>query len=446
MSHRPPPAPADAESASVDGIEQIIRTILTQLHPDDREGKPGRPRILPAAALWGGLLVGMLRGMRAQLEIWRLLSELRLWDYPRFPISDQAVYRRLATAGTAPLKQLFAATTTVLQARLAPYVDDALAPFASDVVVLDETTLARVARTLPVLRDVPDGDDRLLPGKLAGVYDLRRQLWRTVVHLPDPHQNEKVAARELAATLAPQSLILADLGYFGFAWFDDLTAAGHFWISRERARTSFTVVATLYAQGDTRDELVWLGAHRADRAKHLVRRVQFRVKGTLHRYLTNVHEPHRLSIAEIARCYARRWDIELAVKLAKRELGLHLLWSAKTTVILQQIWGVLIIAQILQALRLEIAGRAGVDPFDVSLPLLVRYLPRWAAQGEDPVEQAVRRGMGMGVIRPSRRLVIAAPTPDLAEYHVPPPDLVVERTPRYARRNGGPRPVAYGCI
>ncbi|HVX30901.1 MAG TPA: IS4 family transposase [Nitrolancea sp.] len=446
MSRRPFAPPAEPDSASVDVIEQVIRTLLTHLHPDEREGKPGRPRILPAAALWGGVLVGILRGMRSQLEIWRLLSELRLWDYPRFPVSDQAVYRRLATAGTAPLEQLFAATSTVLQARLAPYVAEDLAPFARDVVVLDETTLDRVARTLPVLREVPAGDDRMMPGKLAGVYDVRRQLWRHVTYLPDPHQNEKVAARDLAATLAPHSLILADLGYFGFAWFDDLTDAGHFWISRERTRSSYTVVATLYAQGETRDELVWLGAYRSDRAKHLVRRVQFRVNGTRSCYLTNVRDPERLSIAEIARCYARRWDIELAIKLAKRELGLHLFWSAKPTVVLQQVWGVLIIAQILHALRLEIAGRAGVDPFDVSLPLLVRYLPRWAAQGEDPIEQAVRRGTGMGVIRPSRRIVIQAPTPPLAAYTQPPPDLVVERTPRYARRNCGPRLVAYGCI
>lgn len=446
MSRRPLTPPAAAESASIDVIEQIIRTILTHLHPDDREGKPGRPRILPAAALWGGLLVGILRGMRSQLEIWRLLSDLRLWDYPRFPVSDQAVYRRLATAGTAPLERLLVATTTVLQERLAPYVDDELAPFASDVVVLDETTLDRVARTLPALRDVPVGDRRLLPGKLAGVFDLRRQLWRSVVHLPDPGQNERVAARELVATLAPHSLVLADLGYFGFAWFDDLTDAGHFWISRERARSSYHVVHTLYAAGDTRDEWVWLGAYRADRAKHLVRRVQFRVNGTLYRYLTNVRDPQQLSLHDLAVCYARRWDIELAVKLVKRELGLHLIWSAKTTVLLQQVWGVLIIAQILQAVRLEVAGRAGVDPFDVSLPLLVRYLPQWAAQGEDPIEQAVRRGLGMGVIRPSRRIVIQAPTPDLADYTRPPAAVVCERTPRYARRDCGPREVAYGCI
>jgi hypothetical protein len=343
------------------------------------------------------------------------------------------------------MADLFAQVCQALTPRLAPYAATDLLPFAREVVVLDETTLDPVARTLPVLRDVPLGDRQLLPGKLAGVFDVRRQLWRQLQHIPNPEQNEKVAARELVATLPPQSLILADLGYFGFAWFDDLTAAGHFWVSRQRVRTSFEVVETLYQQGETRDQLIWLGAHRADRAKYLVRMVEFRFKETRCCYLTNVLDPRTLSIRQIADCYARRWDIEMAVKLVKRELGLHLLWSAKDAVLLQQVWGVLIIAQILQALRLEIAGRAGVDPFEVSLPLLVRYLPRWAAQGYDPVARAVALGSGMRLIRPSRRTVIEAPTPELSAYTFPPPNLILEREPRYANRKCVSRKVANVC-
>ena len=142
------------------------------------------------------------------------------------------------------------------------------------------------------------------------------------------------------------------------------------------------------------DGLVWLGAHRADRAKHAVRLVQFRV-GPHHRYLTNVLDPQLFSLPDIARLYARRWDIELAFKLVKRELRLHLLWSAKPVVIQQQLWATLIIAQVLQALRLEIAGRAGVDPFDVSMPLLVQGLRRSAREGQDPIAFLVERGVAL---------------------------------------------------
>ena len=110
----------------------------------------------------------VLRGFRRQLALWRLLTGGNFWFYPRFPVTDQAVYARLARAGTAPLERLFHQISAVLAARLAPDQQTTLAPFATEVLVLDETTLDRVARLLPALRPVPAGDVRLLPGKLAG--------------------------------------------------------------------------------------------------------------------------------------------------------------------------------------------------------------------------------------------------------------------------------------
>jgi hypothetical protein len=268
-----------------------------------------------------------LHGFSSYLALWRLLSGVGLWAAPRLAISDQALYARLARDGTAPLERVFAHLSILLADRLAAYAPATLAPFAAAVYALDETTLDRVARLLPALRAVPAGAAALLPGKLAGMFDLRRQQWARVGYIENPQQNEKVAARGLVAGLAAGSLILADLGYFGFAWFDELTAAGLWWVARLRAKTSYTVIHTLYACGDTLDAIVWLGAHRADHAQHAVRLVQFGHRGTLYRYVTNVLDPTVLPLADIARLYARRWDIELAFKLSKQHLGLHLLWG-----------------------------------------------------------------------------------------------------------------------
>ena len=334
---------------------------------------------------------------------------------------------------------LFAQISVLLAARIAKYGTTDLASFACQVVAIDETTLDPVARTLPALRGRPAGDDQRLPGKLAAILDVRTQQWLHLEHRADAHENDKVAARGLLAHLHAGALILADLGYFGCAWFDDLTEAGFWWISRLRAKTSYTVVHTFYADGTTFDGLIFLGAYRADRAKHAVRLVTFQVGATSRQYITNVTDPATLSLLDIARLYARRWDIELAFKLIKRELGLHLLWSAKTTLVLQQVWAVLIIAQIFQALRLEIAARAGVDCFDVSLPLLIRYLPQFARDGRDPIAVIVATGGGAGLFRPARRVHIQAPhlTPD--QLMLAPPDLVLVRTPRYAQKDCGSR-------
>lgn len=415
-------------------IERFLRNLILDLEPESPRSGRGRPRVLPALALWAGLLVCVLRGFHSQLALWRLLQAGGLWTFPRYPISDQAVYNRLEAAGTAPLERLFGQVSTVLADRLTATATATLAPFATEVVALDQTTLDQLARRLPALRDVPAGDARLLPGKLAGLFDIRRQQWRTVQPIADPQQNEKVTARDLVATLPSGSLILADLGYFGFAWFDWLTDHDYYWISRLRAKTSYEVIHLAYEQGETFDGVVWLGTHRADRAAHAVRLVRFRLGAVLYQYVTNVLDPQQLSLLEIARLYARRWDFELAVLLVKEHLGLHLFWSAKSVVAQQQVWAVLIIAQVLQALRLEIAQRAGVDPFEVSLALLVQYLPRYAAEGHDPVAVFVEYGRVLRFIRPSRRTVIRGPAIPAEALRPLPLDLVLTRTPRYAER------------
>lgn len=97
----------------------------------------------------------------------------------------------------------------------------------------------------------------------------------------------------------------------------------------------------------------------------------------------------------------------------------------------------LTIAQALQALRLEIAGRAGVDPFEVSLPLLVEYLPFFAARGLDPVAVFVEQGRALRLIRPSTRTAIAAPDIPPEDLTPRPDPLPLTRTPRYAQRKCG---------
>jgi Transposase DDE domain len=426
---------------ATDRIEQFIGEMVAAFQPEDPQapGRRGRARIVPALCLWTGVLICVLRGMRQQRALWRLLTQGSLWFYPRFAVTDDAIYKRLERDGTAPLEHLLEQVTQVLRERLAPYARQTLAPFATAVFALDETTLDHLARRLPVLRGLPSDDPRLLGGTVTGLFDIRRQLWHRVRYRTDWQQNEKVLARAMIADLPTGCLILADLGYFGFPWFDDLTDADQFWISRVRSKTSYEVIHTSYRWGDTFDGIVWLGAYRADRAKHAVRLITFRVGQTLYRYLTNVLDPRMLTPRMVAELYARRWDFELAVNTGKTHLGLHVLWSSKAVVIEQQVLAVVIIAQILQALRLEIAGRSHVDPFEVSLPLMIQYLPQLAARGLEPVDAFLRNAREVGFIRPSSRTCIQAPEIPPAKLVPLPAGTVLERTPRYAQRNCGPR-------
>lgn len=427
----------EQKNPTLDRIEEFLQEVIQKLEPlhTDPQGR-GRPRILPALCLWAGVAVCVLRGWSNQLAVWRLLSQRGLWYYPRFPVTDQAVYKRLEQGGSAPMQELFWLVSKALTERLAPFAQT-LTRFASEVVAIDQTTLDQVLRHLPHLRSVPKGDPQLLAGKLAGVYDVQLQQWRYVEYVENPKQNEKVVAPCLLAHIQRGALILMDLGFFSFPWFDHLTSEGYYWISRLRKKTSYTVLHTFYHNGSTFDGLVWLGAYRADRARYAVRLVTFQVGALSYQYITNVLDPIQLSLHDIAVLYARRWDIEMAFKLIKRELDLHLLWSGKQNVLLIQVWAVLLISQILHALQLEIASRAGVDPFDVSLSLLVEYLPMW--HDIDIIQLIVERGRQGGFIRPSRRIRIKTPPVDLLAYIPPPPDLILVHEPRYAHRRCGSR-------
>ena len=95
---------------------------------------------------------------------------------------------------------------------------------------------------------------------------------------------------------------------------------------------------------------------------------------------------------------------------------------------------VLLIAQILQTLRMAVAERAEVDVFAVSMRLLIQYLPEYAVRYDDPIAEFVADGERMKFIRPARRVPIRAPSIPLDQMVWPPADLTLIQTPRYANR------------
>src|SRR5436190_24341946 len=199
-------------------IEAFLRQTVQELAPDPDPTTRGRPRILPAVCLWAGVVVCLLRGETAFVEVWRLLSLHGLWQYPRFGITDQAVYKRLAQDDGSTLRRLFTSLSGALALRLAPLLPllvpgagAHLAPWATMVVALDEMALDQVARLLPALRDVPAGATALLPGVLTALFDVRAQQFVRVDHRTAVDQNEKVLARTMVRDLPRGSLILADL-------------------------------------------------------------------------------------------------------------------------------------------------------------------------------------------------------------------------------------------
>jgi Transposase DDE domain len=388
--------------------------------------------------------VGMLTQAHGLRRIWRGMVSGSLGSFPLLSVTYEAVRSRLLTAGTQPLQQFFGQIRQALllwqeQSQISALP---LARFASQVVALDETSLDEVKRLTADLRSEPDKSARLRPGKLAGLFDLRTQHWVRLQFRADVPAGCNGGIWTLLAGLARGSLIVEDLGYFSFPWFDSLTEQGYFWISRVKARTSYTVHQVFYQDtpSGVLDALVWLGAYRADQAAYAVRMVQYTFGSTKYQYFTNVLDPAPLPLLEIAQLYARRWDIELAFKTLKREVGLALWWGASPELVLIPLWLALILAQVLHTLQLAIAQQAEVEPFDVSMHLLVEQLAQSRAQGGPLLRLLVERGRFLGLIRPSSRRQVWVPA--IEPEHLcsrfegaPPPRLA-----RYAQRNGhGPR-------
>ncbi len=150
--------------------------------------------------------------------------------------------------------------------------------------------------------------------------------------------------------------------------------------------------------------------------------------------MTNVLDPRMLSLREIGLLYGRRWDIEMMFNMVKTHLKLHILWSSHINVVVHQIFAVFTVAQIILGIRAEIAAKADADVFEVSLDLMIRWLPRLAHEGLDPIQITVERGRQAKIIRPSTRIKHDIPDPPLADYEPLPDGISLTRKPRYAGR------------
>jgi hypothetical protein len=121
--------------------------------------------------------------------------------------------------------------------------------------------------------------------------------------------------------------------------------------------------------------------------------------------------------------------------LVKTHLQLHVLWSSHLTVVLHQVYAVFTVAQIILGLRAEIAERAQAEVDEVSLDLMIRWLPRFAQNGQDPIQHIAERGRFAKIIRPPTRTQRALPELLLSDYLPAPGDLTLTRTPRYAGKD-----------
>ena len=151
------------------------------------------------------------------------------------------------------------------------------------------------------------------------------------------------------------TVLMFDRGYIDFAWFNRLTSAGVWFITRVRADMDFDVAQsqTIENSGEpTRDERVHIrGKQRSKRYPGLLRVVTIqKADGEDFQFLTN---NMTLAASTIAAAYQDRWEIENFFKILKQNLRIKTFLSTSPNAVWTQIWTAVIAMLLIRYLQMK---------------------------------------------------------------------------------------------
>lgn len=308
-------------------IEGRLRAMLTPGRFAVRRLDPAasklRERVLTLPVMAVLMVTLVWRQLPSLSEALRVVAREGLWGWAPFQVSRQALSQRLGAIPATLCAQVYEEALARLRQPTEPRVQ-AVSLYARFTALwaADGSTLDALRRKLQELR----APKTPLGGKMLAVVELctRRpqQTWYTTT----AQANDKSFCQQLLAALPVGGLVVFDLGWFSFPFFDALSEAGKSFVTRLRAKTAYKVVEVLGTGPHWRDEIIKLGAYRANPCRHRVRRVSVLWGTTWYHYLTHVLAPEMLSAREVCQVYRQRWRIEEAFLQTKRLLGRAYLW------------------------------------------------------------------------------------------------------------------------
>ena len=334
--HRVPgPLPAITE------IEAALYALLTPalLAPRQLERRdprnPARQIRLRARILTLPVMVALVvslvwRRLGSIAEVRRVLvQDGLLWVSP-LQVSEQAIAKRLDTLPASALAAVFSDVSARLQAQPPPQLPGlerwaAVRAQFSRIAMVDGSTLEALRKKTQTLQAQPG---LVLAGRVMAMVEAftHRPLWQ--LYTADAAANDKRFAAEILAAVPLGGLLIFDLGFFSFLWFDEFTEQQKYFVTRQRQKTAYRVTQVLSHTPYYRDELIEVGLPHSHPCRHPLRLVSVLWRGQWYRYLTNVLDPARLSARHICELYRRRWRIEDAFLITKRVLDLAYLWKA----------------------------------------------------------------------------------------------------------------------
>jgi len=375
----------------VAAIAQRLRAMLTPSAFAPLRNTHGtvkrRDRLLTLPVMVAIVVSLVWRQIPSLQELLRVLAlEGLLWT-DALTVSKQALSKRLANLPASLFADLFADVVRH-SPPVAVAAPGALAGVAKRFAALwlaDGSTLEALRRKLKALRQQADSP---LAGKMMMVVDALTRRPRQAFYSANANANDKRFGDQLLSALPTGGLLVVDLGFFSFAWFDKFTEAQKYFVTRQREKTASKTVAVLSDHPHYRDEIIELGQYRSNPCRHAVRMVSVLWHGQWYRYLTNVLDDQQLSAREVCQLYQSRWRIEEAFLLTKRLLGLSYLWVGGKNGVEIQVYATWIFYTVLTDVCAQV-GQALAQPVEkISVEMVFRALYHYsrALERDEEVE------------------------------------------------------------
>jgi hypothetical protein len=241
--------------------------------------------------------------------------------------------------------------------------------------IADGSTLEELQRRLKIRCAAAESK---LGGRMMMIVELVTLRPVQMEYQINPLSNDKIHCDWLLSQLPQGGLMVFDLGFFKFPFFDAFTDSHRFFVTRLREKTAYTTEQVL-AQGERyRDEIITMGQYRSNPCRHQVRLVSVQWNQTWYHYLTNVLDTQVLSASQVCDLYRRRWRIEDAFCLTKRLLGLAYLWVEDSNGVEIQIVATWILYAVLNDLCTQVATVLRQPLETISLEMVFRGLYHYA--------------------------------------------------------------------
>ncbi len=324
----------------IEEIEQKIYTLLSPLSfkplrlSENEQNKQFRDRILTLPVMMAIVVSLVYRQIPGLREVQRILWQEGLLWVGRIEVSAQAVSKRLRTLPIELFAQIFQEVMERInngqpQNQAVPVNWQHVYQRFTAIWIADGSTLEALrSRSVSQRRKLKalKGQEKILAGKIMMVVEAFTHQPITTWYTENSKANDKIWCEQLLERLPIGGLLIFDLGFFKFPWFDAFTTANKFFITRLREKTAYNVVRCLSSSQFYRDEIINMGEYRSNPCKQKVRLVSVLWGRTWYYYLTNVLDPQMLSAHLVCELYRRRWRVEDAFLLTKRLLGLAYIW------------------------------------------------------------------------------------------------------------------------